>query len=225
MTPRQMSFDLPVRESLGRGDFFVSPVNATALAMIEGWRDWPARKLLLSGPEGAGKTHLAHVWAGLTGARIVAATDLARSDIAGLCGGALAVEDCARIAGDAAGERALFHLHNLLLAEGHALLLTADRPAREWALRLPDLASRVEATPAVALAPPDDILLQIVLAKLFADRQLRPAPGTIAYLVRRMERSLRAAREVVARLDAAALAGGRPVNRGLAAEVLDKPPA
>ena len=75
---RQLSFDLPALPALGRDDFFVSRSNAAAVAMIEGWQDWPARKLALIGPKGAGKTHLVHVWAGLSGGRIVAAEMLAR---------------------------------------------------------------------------------------------------------------------------------------------------
>jgi chromosomal replication initiation ATPase DnaA len=58
-----------------------------------------------------------------------------------------------------------------------------------------------------------------VLVKLFADRQLAVGEGVIAYLLPRMERSLAAAREAVAKLDAAALSRGRAVNRQLAAEI------
>jgi hypothetical protein len=68
MSPQQLAFDLPARPALEREDFFVSVANAQAVALIEGWRDWPARKLALSGPRGAGKTHLAHVWAARAGA-------------------------------------------------------------------------------------------------------------------------------------------------------------
>ena len=59
---RQLAFDLPGRVALGRENFFVSPANALAVAALDGWRDWPERRMLLFGPEGAGKTHLAHVW-------------------------------------------------------------------------------------------------------------------------------------------------------------------
>jgi chromosomal replication initiation ATPase DnaA len=74
--------------------------------------------------------------------------------------------------------------------------------------------------PSVMLAPPDDALLSAVLVKLFADRQLAVGEGVIAYLLQRMERSLAAARETVAKLDAAALSRGRAVSRQLAAEIL-----
>jgi chromosomal replication initiation ATPase DnaA len=222
MTPEQLSFDLPVREALGRDDFFVSPANAEAVALIEGWRGWPSRKLLLVGPPGSGKTHLAHVWANLADARIIAAQALAGADIPALATGNIAVEDCDAIAGDAAAEEALFHLHNLALAEGHTVLFTATRAPQHWGLGLPDLASRMQGTPATILHEPDDALLAAVLMKLMTDRQLSPSPETIPYLTRRIDRSFEAARDVVEELDALALATGRPINRALAAKVLDK---
>ncbi|AMY69627.1 chromosomal replication initiator, DnaA [Frigidibacter mobilis] len=123
---QQLAFDLPPRRSLGRGDFFVAPSNALALAQIDGWRDWPQRKLVLVGPEGSGKTHLAHVWATETGAELVPAAELPLADVPALAAtGAVAVENADRIAGYDAAEAALFHLHNLVLAEGGRLLVTA----------------------------------------------------------------------------------------------------
>lgn len=219
--PRQLAFDLPVRPALGRGDFLVAPPNALALATVERG-DWPQGKLVLAGPEGAGKTHLAHVWAEQAGAAIVPADDLAAADIPALAArGAVAVEDADRIGGDAAAEAALFHLHNLLLAEGGRLLLTARTPPQRWRLALPDLASRMQAAGLAAIAPPDDVLLSAVLVKLFADRQLAVPPALIPWLVRRMDRSFAGAQRLVAALDARALAEGRPVTRALAQAVLD----
>ncbi|WP_297769734.1 DnaA/Hda family protein [uncultured Roseovarius sp.] len=221
MSPQQLSFDLPVRAALGREDFFVSPANAEAVAMIEGWQDWPTRKLILAGPPGSGKTHLAHVWAALSGARIVAAADLPSANIPSLAAGSVAVEDIDHVAGYRDAEEALFHLHNLTLAEGHALLLTARSAPQFWPLCLPDLMSRMQGTLLTQLRAPDDALLAAVLTKLFADRQIAPSPDTIPYLARRMDRSFEAARDVVVALDAAAMAEGRSVNRSLAAQVLD----
>ncbi|MEO3415599.1 DnaA/Hda family protein [Roseovarius sp. CAU 1744] len=220
--PQQLSFDLSVRQALGREDFFVSPANAAAVGMIEGWTGWVGRKLLLTGPSGAGKTHLVHVWAALAEARIIAAGDLAPDAVPALATRNVAVEDAHLIAGNGAAEEALFHLHNLALAEGHSLLITADRPPRRWGLALPDLVSRMQGTALVALDPPDDELLAAVMMKLFADRQLAPAPETIPYLIPRMARSFDAARQVVTALDKSALDTGRPINRSLARQVLDK---
>ncbi|SDN45936.1 dnaA protein [Lutimaribacter pacificus] len=216
----QLGFDLPVRTALGREDFFVSPANAMAVAMIEGWRTWPARKLLLTGPAGAGKTHLAHVWAADSGARIVAAADLAGADIPALAQTPVAVEDADRIAGDPASEEALFHLHNLVLAEGHSLLVTAAAQPQHWGLTLPDLQSRMQGTQAATLSPPDDRLLGAVLLKLFADRQINPTPDALNHLLRHMTRDFATARAVVAEMDRAALAGKRRISMALARDVL-----
>lgn len=214
----QLAFDLPVRPALGREDFFVSPANELALAALDAG-DWPQGKMLLIGPEGSGKSHLAHVWAGDRGARIVRAADLPGSDLPEP--GPIVIEDADRIAGHAAAEVALFHLHNHILAAGAPLLVTARSAPRDWGIALPDLASRMQATATAQLLAPDDALLAAVLVKLFADRQLAVTPTLIPWLVSRMDRSFAAARRIVAELDALSLARGTAVTRALAAEVLD----
>ncbi|MDF1855527.1 MAG: DnaA/Hda family protein [Pseudooceanicola sp.] len=217
----QLSFDLPAIAALGREDFFASPANAVALGMIDLWPDWPDRRLLIVGPRGAGKTHLAHVWASRSAARIVAAETLDEHDIAELVSGHLVVENVDAIAGTAAAEQALFHLHNLLLAEGRSLLLTARRPPMFWPLTLPDLASRMQACHLAEIAAPDDLLLAFVLGKLFSDRQIVPDAAVIPYLLRRIDRSFAAANAAVDAIDALALSEGRDVSRAVAARVLD----
>lgn len=217
---RQLAFDLPSAEAMTRADFFVAPSNALALHTVEDWRNWPGRKLLLIGPEGSGKTHLARVWAEMAGALILPAAALRTLDPTDLAATPVAVEDAERLDG---AEAELFHLHNLV-TQGASLLMTAQRPPRDWGLRLPDLISRLQAAPIARLDAPDDALLSAVLVKLFADRQVAVPANLIPYLVSRMPRSIGAARALVAALDAAALAGGRPITRALAAEVLDSLP-
>ena len=156
---RQLAFDLPLTEAMTRESFYPAPSNAVALQTVERWQDWPGRKLLLLGPEGSGKTHLAHVWARMTGAVILTTPELADADPAALARRPVVVEDADRI-GD--NETALFHLHNLVTEAG-ALLMTARTPPRDWGLILPDLASRMQATQTVRLEAPDDALLSAVL--------------------------------------------------------------
>jgi chromosomal replication initiation ATPase DnaA len=222
---RQLAFDLPAAEAFGRSDFFVSPANAAALGMIDLWQLWPGGMLMLVGPEGAGKTHLARIWAAeAEGAHLLPAVHLAACDLPALiANGALAVEDADRIAGDPSAETALFHLFNMARAAGTRLLITARQPPRDWGLQLPDLSSRLQSLTLTRLAAPDDALLSAVLAKLFADRQVTVPPTLIAYLVPRMERSIDAARRLVADLDARALSRGGPVTRADAAALFDAP--
>jgi chromosomal replication initiation ATPase DnaA len=219
----QLTFRLPARPALGRGDFFVSPANAAAVDLVSRDAAWPMGKLALTGAQGAGKTHLAQVWATETGATIIAAADLPTADLPALAATRVAVEDMDRAAGDPATEEALFHLHNLPLAGDGRPLLTGRTPPAHWPIALPDLRSRLAATDTADLAPPDDALLAAVLVELFADRQIAVAPPLVAYLVPRIDRSFASAHAIVDRLDRAALSQGRPVTRALAQRLLDNP--
>lgn len=209
-------------EALSREDFFVTTANATALAAIEGWRDWPEGKLVVTAPDGAGKSHLARIWAEAADAELLAPEALAEADLPDLVErGAVALDDADRVAGDAEAERALFHLHNLMTATRSKLLMTAVEAPNRWPVRLPDLASRLQAIPLARLEAPDEPLISAVLVKLFADRQLAPAPAAVAYLTRHLPRSLATARRAVELIDARALETRREITRALAAEVLD----
>lgn len=220
--PEQLTFDLPSHPARGLDDFLMTPSNAAALAAIKGWQDWPNRKLVLAGATGTGKTHLAHVWADLCDATVIAASALEQTDIQSLAGRNVCIEDAQLVATNTAAETALFHLHNLVLAEGGFLLLTAaDAPSR-WGITLPDLRSRMEATTLARIDAPDDMLLSAVLVKLFNDRQIAAPANLVSYLLPRMERSLAAASQLVATLDRAALSENRPLSRTLAARILNK---
>jgi chromosomal replication initiation ATPase DnaA len=215
---RQLALSLEHTESFAREDFLSGPSNAAALALVETWPDWPARAVVLAGPAGSGKSHLASIWAVGAGVRFLLAAALVEMRLpAALATGALVVEDLAPGTFD---ERALFHLINMVREEGAYLLLTAASPPAGWPLEIPDLASRLKALPVVMLAPPDDALLRAVLVKLFADRQLAVDEALVSFLAMRIERTFQAARAVVAKLDQEAMQRKRPLTRALAAEVL-----
>lgn len=217
---RQMLLDLGHRAVLGREDFLVAPSNRDAVAWLDLWPNWPAPGLVIYGPEACGKTHLAEVWRAQSAARVLQADDIAGREAPALVDGATAVvvEHADRIT----DERALLHLFNYVAGQGGSLLLTAAAAPTHWSLKLPDLRSRLAALPAIAVGAPDDALIEAVMVKQFSDRQIRVVPDVIAYLVARMERSLATVRAVVAALDAAALAEGRPITVPLTRQVLDQ---
>lgn len=218
MTTRQLPLNLPQRNALSAADFVTAPGNEAAFALIESWPDWPGpgRALAVHGPAGCGKTHLGHIFraraeaAGRTTFYLTDATALPDLPAAPVL-----ILDAPRL-----DEVAFFHLLNRLKNEdGDLLLLAREAPAR-WVVKLPDLASRLKAIPAVSVAPPDDALLGAVLAKHFADRQIAVGPEVIDYLLRQIERSFAAAAEIAERLDQAALAEGRAITVPLARRVL-----
>ena len=216
--PRQLTLDLPVEPRFGREDFLVSPSNARAWDMFESWPNWPDRVLLLLGPTGAGKSHLAAIWAARTGARLLNASALPKADLPALAKApAILLEEA-----DSAPrvENELFHLLNLVREAGTYLVVTARQWPDSWGLATRDLVSRLRLAPAVEIGEPDDALVRAVLVKLFVDRQLVVDTSVVEYLALRIERSLDAARAVVEALDREALAQNRPITRPIAAEVL-----
>jgi chromosomal replication initiation ATPase DnaA len=192
-----------------------------AVAMIEATQDWVGGKLVLCGPTGSGKTHLAHVWAGAQNGQIIIASDLMDADIPALALTPTAIENLPDIAQNQAAQTALFHLHNLMQSNGQPLLMTGSGAPNHWGMSLPDLQSRIDAAGVATLNAPDDTLLSAVIAKQFNDRQLMPRPDVIPYLVLRIDRSFAAARDVVAAMDEHSLSRHKPLTRALAGQVLD----
>ena len=191
----QLPLPLAYREGAGEADYFVSEANADAVAWLDRWPDWPQPQTLLIGPPASGKSHLARLLVGRTGATLV--DDAESTD-----------------------PEALFHAWNAATVERPLLIVARARPA-DWGHGLPDLASRLAATPLLAIRDPDDRLLAAVLAKRFTDRGLRVAPELAAYILARIERSFAAVAAAVEALDGAALAEGRGLTIPLARAVLE----
>ena len=214
---RQLSLDLKHRPALDRDAFLVTDSNVEAVGWIDRWPDWPMPALVLEGPSGAGKTHLASVWRARADAGLVAgaALDAAAVPLLLEAGRALVVEQA-----DRAVEQPLLHLYNGCVERRLSLLLTADGPPARWGTALPDLSSRLKALPVATIAAPDDRLIHAVLIKLFADRQLIIADDVVDFLTARMERSFEAASRLVAAIDTASLAARRRVSVPLARDVL-----
>jgi chromosomal replication initiation ATPase DnaA len=216
--PKQLTLELPLEPRFGREDFLVSPSNERAYALIERWPDWPDTILLLEGPRGSGKSHLAAIWAAQSHGWTVDAFEVGTDRVPHLVSnGALVIEDLHSAGGD---EPALFHLLNLARERRAYVLITTAVAVGELPIRTPDLKSRLRLAPSVSLDPPDDALLRAVLVKLFVDRQLVVDTTVVDFLALRIERSLAAAAETVAALDREALSRGRRITRPMAAELV-----
>lgn len=214
--PQQLPLSFGHQPASGRDDFVPSAPASAAASIVDRWPNWPSPVVVISGPEGSGKSHLARVWQEHAGAETIAPRT--GGDAVPKAGaGPVLFEDADRAGFD---ETELFHVINTVRASGTSLLITARSRPSAWNVVLPDLASRLKAATTVEIGPPDDATLTQVLFKLFADRQLLVDERLVAYIVGRMERSLAAARTIVEKLDHLALARGAKVSRALAAEVL-----
>jgi chromosomal replication initiation ATPase DnaA len=220
MTSSPEQYRLPLPQdwpALGREAFLTGAGNGAAVAWIDRWPDWPTPALVVTGPAGSGKSHLAAIWSARADAGLIDGQSLTEAAVPMLLesGRALVVEAAA-----AAPEPALLHLYNGLAECGRPLLLTAREPPARWGIGLADLRSRLLALPVAELGPPDDALIRAVLSKRFADRQLTVTDEVIDYLALRIERSFAEIGRVVAALDTASLAMHRSITLPLAQQVL-----
>lgn len=213
----QLTFDFDFRPALDRENFLVAPCNSLAVQWLDRWPEWPGTAICIHGPAGSGKTHLAHVWAAMSGAVMTSGPEMgAGFDVPAIAGRPVVVDNADQIEDPAS----LFHLYNMQKAAGQHILLTAKSAPARWGLTLPDLISRLNTAQLAPIEIPDDALLAMVLIKQFSDCQIAVPMPVIRYLVARMERSFDAARRVVRALDRAGLEQGRAVTKKLAAEIL-----
>jgi len=180
----QLALPLVIPEA-SETEFLVSDSNARAVQMLERWATWPVMAGLLVGPRKSGRSLLARIFASKSEGTMI--------------------DDAERVS-----ETEIFHAWNRAQAEHRPLLIVADHAPPVWAIRLPDLRSRLAATPVMTLGPPDDALVSLLLARFFERRLLNAKPDLIAWLAKRVERSHLALIRVADALEADALERRNP---------------
>lgn len=214
--PQQLPLVFQHDPAVSRDDLLISDPLSAAVSIVDSWPGWPSPVVILMGPVGSGKSHLAAIWQQKSGAVHIHPT--AGSPAAELASKSpVLFEDADRKGFD---DTALFHVINSVRENGQTLLVTTRMWPMSWPVVLPDLRSRLKAATMVEIGEPDDELLAQVLVKLFSDRQLTVDDKLISYIVARMERSLDSAQRFVEDIDHLALARGVRISRALAGEVL-----
>ena len=215
---RQLTMEFEHRSSQSGEDFLVADCNNEAIDWIDTWPNWPAPALVIVGAAGAGKSHLAAVFAAHSGAQFINANEF--SSIAFDIANDLIIEDVDRIL-SLELEQPLLHVYNAAKEASHRILMTAATPPARWGIALPDLRSRMNATISVGIGPPEDTLIRALLVKMFADRQVQVSSDVITYAASRMERSFLAARQIVDHADRLALATKKKITVPLIKQVLE----
>src|SRR5687768_10905804 len=117
-------------------------------------------------------------------------------------------------------EEALFHAWNEAQEKRRPLLLIADAAPPLWQVTLPDLRSRLAATPHAAIGDPDDALIGGLILKMLGDRGIAAPPDLAEYVVPRIERSYVVVQQLVEALDRELLSHHRRINVTLVRRVL-----
>ncbi len=190
-----LPLDWPIAD--GEQDFLVTESNRGAFDHLRRWALWPVMATILTGPRKSGRSLLGRIFVRKTGGRLF--DDAERHD-----------------------EEMLFHAWNDSQARRRPLLIVADVPPPAWDVNLPDLRSRLAATPVVSIGPPDDQLCADLIVKLLGDRGVAAPPELGRFLVRRMDRSHVRILEIVDQLDQATLSHHRRMTVPLARKVLEE---
>jgi DnaA-homolog protein len=211
---------------------FLPAHNAEALAHAERVAAGEARGLSwLTGPHGAGKTHLLHAIcaaAAANGARsgFVPLAELGSLGVGVLEGlpqlECLCLDDLDRVSGNADWERAIFALLREVEERGGSLVVAARSPPALVSWALADLGSRCTAAAVLALRPLDE-QEQVAALRLRARvRGVELPDETLQWLQRRFPRDMGALYELLDTLDKAALAAQRRLTIPFIREVLGK---
>ena len=183
----------PVADS--DSDFLISDANREAFEHLRRWSLWPVMATLITGPRKSGRSLLGRIFVRKTGGRLF--DDVEEHD-----------------------EEELFHAWNQAQATRKPLLMIASAAPPAWEISLPDLRSRIAATPQVAIAEPDDELFGHLVTKLLGDRGIATPPDLATYLVPRIERSYVAVQQIVDVLDRAMLSNHRRMTVQMARKAL-----
>ena len=173
----------------------VGPSNQAAIDALARAGDWPFRTAILTGPPRSGKSLLAR-WFIENGA-------------------GEAVDDA-----DSVPEDQLFHRWNRAQASATPLLLVTSRAPGAWAIKLPDLASRLNAALLLEIGAPDDSMLAALIADHASRRGLVLGEGASAWLLPRIERSHAAVEALIGEIDRLSLERKQGVTISLLREAL-----
>ena len=186
-----LPFDWPAAED--ERDYIVTAANAGTIRHFEHRALWPVMATMLAGPRKSGRSLLGRIVAAQTGGRLI-------DD----------VED--------ADEEMVFHAWNDAQSRRCPLIMVTGEAA--WRPLLPDLRSRLAATPRVAIPQPDEALAAQLIEKLCHARGLAAPPELIRYLGPRIERSYLGIHRAIDALDELALQKRQGLTVPLARQAL-----
>lgn len=160
--------------------------NRAALDLLTRPDIWPSHCLLLVGPRKSGRSTIAAQLAGSTGCRIVDDADMA-------------------------DETMLFHAWNGAREAGARLLLVAQDAPPAWQITLPDLRSRLAATGIARILPPDEAMIETLVAEGLAEAGAAYAADVPRYLAQRLPRCYATVDAAIALLNRVSLSAGRRI--------------
>ncbi|MDF2964854.1 MAG: hda [Rickettsiaceae bacterium] len=218
---QQLLLDFPHNKQYFKEDFITTEANQIAYDYITNWpENWGVNPykyaIIISGPAGCGKTHLAHIWQRESKAYFISPNEDLSVKLSHY--ESFILEDIDNKIWD---ETYLFHIFNQLHeAKKYALFTTQLRPV-EISFILADLKSRLNSLFSLNITCPSDELMKIMLLKHFSERELKVSLDVVNYLASRIPRTFSEVTNIVDLLDKTALLQKRNITIPLVKDVLN----
>jgi chromosomal replication initiation ATPase DnaA len=207
---QQYLLNLALPISFQEEDYLVTNSNYLAWNFIKSWPNWGQERMsniaYIYGETGAGKSHLASIWRGGSGAQLVSASLLSSGDFKDEN---FLIDNLEALLGQ---ERELFNLFNHVLETKHYLLITAGKAVAKLDVKLPDLLSRLAGIFSIELSRPDDKMIEGIITKYFSDAQITLNASIIKFLVTRIDRSYSEIFKTLKALDKISLSEKRKIS-------------
>ena len=187
---KQLSLPISWAFSRNISDFVVSDCNRYAFEWLE---KWPFKIqdnfVCLIGGNGAGKTHLAHIWADRLGAEMVRSFDILNKwyDIASVENHQkyFVLDDADELEEDIL----LFYIYNTIKEKNAYLLMTAKQYPNKWNLKFEDIKSRLSTISIIKIQKPNETAMYSIIEKMLLQRGIQVKLNVIEYMTNRIERS------------------------------------
>lgn len=224
---KQLPLGFECHNNMGLDDFMVSKCNKEAFDTLNAWPAWITNGLFIYGPQGCGKSHLAHLFVDK-----VRKTSAAKIKISIVSAEQINSRNVKRLADENQiivvenvypkhNDEALFHLFNIFNENGRYMLWTAEKPSNHLHFTLPDLQTRLNMLPSIAISEPDDVMLKMLIVKLFNDRQMIIGEDILNYIMNNTRRSFAYVRDLVEEIDEISLAYQSSVNYGIVKKAIE----
>ena len=193
---KQLALPLSFRNVKNHSNFILNKVNEVALSLIDEFNDIKKFKkkfnfpvLILYGPPGSGKTHLAYIYKEITDAKFIKKLSNINLDEAKL-GKSFIFDDFDKI--ESLNENLFIHFFNEIFVNLGSLLIITSKPPNEINFSLSDLESRINSCISTKIDLPDDDFLFSILVKELSDKKIFLNDKFCLYIIKRIKRNYKA---------------------------------
>ena len=174
--------------------------------------------LILYGPPGSGKTHLAHIYKEITDAKFIKKFSNVNLNQA-KSGKSFIFDDFDKV--ECLNENLFIHFFNEVFLNLGSMLIITSKPPNEIKFSLSDLESRIRSCISTKIELPDDDFLFSILVKELSDKKIFLNDKLCLYIIKRIKRNYESISHFTETLDLISLEQKKKITLKQIKEVLN----